>query len=126
MCWYRPAFMLFAFPGGISTYVLLLLYYLDNFLFIGAPGTNEASRAAWLATDTFCSLGVPVAFHKTEGPSLRIIFLGIVVDTSLCQLRLLEEKLQRLQVMMSEWQARRSAPARSWSACLATSHMLLG
>ena len=65
-----------------------------------------------LATDTFCSLGVPVASHKTEGPSSYIIFLGIVVDTSLCQLCLPEEKLQRLQVMMSEWQARKKCTCK--------------
>ena len=89
-----------------------LLHYLDDSLFIGAPGTNEASRAAWLATDTFCSLAVPVASHKTEGPASCIIFLGIVVDTSLCQLRLPEEKLQQLQVMMLEWQARKNCTCK--------------
>ena len=42
-------------------------------------------------------LGVPIAAHKTEGPSTVITFLGIEVDTVDRVLRLPEEKLQRLQ-----------------------------
>ena len=88
--------------------VRYLLHYLDDFLFIGAPDSPEAAMVASIATDTFRELGVPVATHKTEGPATCITFLGIVIDTASCQLRLPSDKLQRLQVMLVDWQCRRS------------------
>ena len=98
--------------------VRYLLHYLDDFLFIGAPGTEEAAMAARIATEGFQSLGVPIASHKTEGPSSCITFLGIVVDTRACQLRLPEEKLRRLQGMMLEWQARKSCTRKELESLL--------
>ena len=70
-----------------------ILHYLDDFLFLGSPGTSEARSAANTVTETFNSLGVPVAAHKTEGSSTVLTFLGIRIDTASFQLCLPEEKL---------------------------------
>ena len=85
-----------------------VMHYLDDFLLIGPPGTNEASSAAELATRTFEHLGVPIALDKTEGPSTCITYLGIVVDTNALQLRLPEPKLRRVQLLLQEWWDKRS------------------
>ena len=45
-----------------------LLHYLDDFLFLGSPHTEEAATALQLALHTFNHVGVPVAAEKTEGP----------------------------------------------------------
>lgn len=37
------------------------LHYLDDFLFIGAPGTQQA------LAEVFDALGIPIVVHKTEG-----------------------------------------------------------
>ena len=45
------------------------LHYLDDFLFLGPPGSSACANALELALTTCRHLGVPVAMHKTEGPS---------------------------------------------------------
>ena len=70
-----------------------LLHYLDDFLLFGAPGTLEVASAAALAMEALANAGIPVAAHKTEGPSTAVTSLGIMVDTVLFQLRLPPEKL---------------------------------
>ena len=41
-------------------------------------------------------LGVPLALEKVEGPTVRLVFLGILIDTVAGELRLPREKLNRL------------------------------
>jgi hypothetical protein len=48
-------------------------------------------------------IGVPIAAHKTEGPTTCLVFLGIELDTIAGELRLPDEKLQRLQSLLLEW-----------------------
>ena len=55
------------------------LHYLDDFLLLGAPHSREAAQALDIALKVFDSLGIPVATHKTEGPSTILIFLGILI-----------------------------------------------
>ena len=53
------------------------IHYLDDFLFMGTPNTEEAARALAMAIRVLEHLGVPVAVHKTEGPAYCITgFLG--------------------------------------------------
>ena len=85
-----------------------LLHYLDDFLFLGSPHTEEAATALQLALHTFNHVGVPVAAEKTEGPSTSITFLGIVIDTVSYQLQLPEEKVSRLLSMLQHWRSRKS------------------
>jgi len=73
------------------------LHYLDDFLFLGAPYSNEAATALETVLRVLRMLGIPVAVHKTEGPATSLIFLGIMIDTHTFELRLPEEKLARLQ-----------------------------
>ena len=74
-----------------------LLHYLDDFLFIGPLESNEAAMVLDRAISTFRDLGAPVAMHKNEGPATLLPFLGILIDTVMCQLRLPQDKLQRLR-----------------------------
>ena len=52
-----------------------IIHYLDDFLFLGAPGEVECERALWTAIQTCEELGVPLAIDKIEGPSTRFLFL---------------------------------------------------
>ena len=61
-----------------------LIHYLDDFLFLVAPQTNEGTRIHSLALNVFARLGVPVALHKTEGPACVITFLGICIARYYC------------------------------------------
>ena len=73
--------------------VCYVLHYLDDFLLLGAPDSAEATMASSMATELFSSTGISVAEHKTEGPTTSLTFLGILIDTSLFQLRLPPEKM---------------------------------
>ena len=83
------------------------LHYLDDFLFLGAPHSDEAARALEMVTQVFRTLGIPIAVHKTEGPAPILVFLGIIIDTQNFELRLPEEKLTRLQAQLESWGMRR-------------------
>ena len=88
--------------------VRYVLHYLDDFLLLGSPGSSEAEQALSSALRTFNTLGVPVASHKTEGPSTHLSFLGILVDTDRFQLRLPADKLARLRLLVATWRSKRS------------------
>ena len=64
------------------------IHYLDDFLFFGAPLAEEAAAALETVVGILHALGIPIATHKTEGPTTSLIFLGILVDTCTFELRL--------------------------------------
>ena len=85
-----------------------LLHYLDDFLFMGAPGSRRCHESLQLAQRMCARLGVPLAYEKLEGPATELTFLGIVLDTTKLELRLPEEKLQRVGQMITLWQGKKS------------------
>ena len=84
------------------------LHYLDDFLFIASPHSQQGNQIRAMALHTLDRLGVPVARNKTEGPCTALTFLGIYVDCHHFELRLPSEKLSRLQNMVQTWTRRRS------------------
>ncbi len=82
--------------------------YLDDFLLFGPPGSDECDRALAAALDMCGRLGVPIASHKTEGPTAAITFLGIELDCITLVARLPEEKLKRLRREIRNWGTRKS------------------
>ena len=57
-----------------------------------------------------CSrLGMPVSHHKTEGPSTKLTFLGIQIDTKVMLLSLAQDKLARISAIVLSWRSKRSA-----------------
>lgn len=84
------------------------IHYLDDFLFMGAPDTDEGAQALEIALRVLRHLGVPVAVHKTEGPAALLCFLGILIDTNNFELRLPTEKIQRLQSLIASWLSKKA------------------
>ena len=64
------------------------LHYLDDFLLLGAPNSQQGREFLSIAVETLNRLGIPIAIHKTEGPTTTLIFLGILVDSDKFELRL--------------------------------------
>ena len=62
--------------------------------------------------DTFHDLGVPVAENKLVGPSMCLTFLGIEIDSVQMKLRLPENKLERVKMLVAEWRGQRSCRKR--------------
>jgi len=80
-----------------------VLHYLDDFLIISQPGSGEGSRHLQSLLALFERLRVPVAPEKVEGPTTKLTFLGIEIDSELMILRLPHQKLRDLRILVTEW-----------------------
>ena len=89
-----------------------VIHYLDDFLLFCPPGSLCCERALSASMELCAKLGVPLAAHKTEGPSTRITFLGIELDTEARTVRLPEDKLRRLQREIRVWRGRKICTKR--------------
>ena len=89
-----------------------MFHYLDDFLLFWAPGGSEGSTILVRAMEWCERLGVPIASHKTEGPSLVLTFLGIEVDTDKLEIRLPPAKLHQLKAEIRSWSGRESCSKR--------------
>ena len=81
----------------------LSLHYLDDFLLLGPPDSPACAEALHIFQALCEELGVPIAEEKTEGPSTTLTFLGIEIDTAFLQLRLPQDKLHKLMVLLGRW-----------------------
>lgn len=85
-----------------------VFHYLDDFVVLGSPD-SEACRCFLDILERVCAhLGVPLAPEKTEGPSRKITFLGIVIDTNRGELSLPKDKMERLLLMVRQWRMKKS------------------
>ena len=78
--------------------------YLDDFLCLGAPGSDEG-----IVYPVCEELNSPLAEEKKVGPAVCLDFVGIEVGMMAMQLRLRGDKLARLKAMISEWVGKKVA-----------------
>ena len=78
-----------------------LYQYLDDFLFAGAPLTNNCQILMESFTKMCQELGVPIANKKTVCPSTLITFLGLVTDTLRMIVKIPEDKNEKLKFGIS-------------------------
>ncbi|XP_062522989.1 uncharacterized protein LOC134197660 [Corticium candelabrum] len=106
------------FRRGVSS----AIHYLNDFLFCGAAGSGKCAQNLASALTTCRDLGMPVADHKTQGPSTVLTFLCIEIDTVHMQLRLPSEKLARLQDVLLSWSTRRGGTKRELLSLIGSLH----
>ena len=58
-----------------------VLHYLNDFFTAGSPGSTECADNLQSMLSLCTIINAPVKSSKIEGPSIRITFLGIVIDT---------------------------------------------
>ena len=92
---------------AIQKGVSYLEHFLDDFITLGAPRSQECATNLEILANTCKILRLPVAPNKKEGPATTLVFLGIELDTVNMQLRLPAEKLQRLKLTASNWLQRK-------------------
>ena len=85
-----------------------LHHYLDDFIIIGSPNSDQCNTDLQSLKRVCAILGVPLAAHKEEGPTTCLTFLGIEIDSHAGSLRLPPEKLQRLKSVLQEWGDRKA------------------
>ena len=88
--------------------VWFIIHYLDDFLVLGEPGSEECGTAVQKLLGVFERLGNPVAVDKLEGPSTSLVFLGFELDTVASEVRLPRQKLEELQELIRQWRGRKS------------------
>ena len=87
-------------------------HYLDDFSIVGAPKTSECSQSLRIALETCEQTGFFVKPEKTEGPTTRMIILGVELDSERLQLRLPQDKLDKLRELVATWRKRRACTKR--------------
>ena len=80
-----------------------LYHYLDDFVTLGAPNTDECRHNLRQIQHLFSQLNVPIAEEKLEGPSSTITFLGILLNTIDLEAKLSPERLIAIQTDLSKW-----------------------
>ena len=87
-------------------------HYLDDYITLGPPDTDQCRRNLSRILQQCAIMGVPIAAEKIVGPSPRLTFLGIEIDTMAGELRLPAEKLARIQDELARWSRRRCCRRR--------------
>ena len=82
------------------------IHYLDDFLILGWPDTEQCKVALQTSLSLCKALRVPIAKHKVEGPGTALCFLGIEIDSVEGTRKLSSEKLRRLQALIRAWQGK--------------------
>ena len=89
-----------------------LAHYIDYFVRVGASGSAECTRNAAIMHDVCERLGMPTEPSKDEGPAIVLSFLGLELDIVALEVRLLEEKMRRLKVVLGSWRGRKACRKR--------------
>ena len=94
--------------------VQFAIHYLDDYLVIGAPASQECADSLTTLLSVFDRLGLRVAIYmdKLEGPGCQLTFLGFELDSSVLEIRLSSAKLTELQQLISAWVGHKSCSRR--------------
>ena len=79
-----------------------------DYITAGAAGLDECHRNCQIITSMCELLGVLLASEKCEGPQTCMEYLGFELDTIKGEIRLPEEKLQRLETLLESWEGKKS------------------
>ncbi|XP_061162686.1 uncharacterized protein LOC133171907 [Saccostrea echinata] len=88
-----------------------ILHLLDDFITFEHP-ENDGETNMNLLYHIFQTLNIPMALHKSEGPTTCLEYLGIILDSQLMEARFPNEKLQRITEFLHKFQSRKSCTKR--------------
>ena len=80
-----------------------VLHYLDDFLLCNNYSHDLCACDMAITQSAFSELGVPLAPNKVIGPTQRITYLGIEIDTVGQTICLPPDKLNELQLLLYGW-----------------------
>ena len=87
-------------------------HYLDDYITIGKGDSDECAGNLEIMKRVCTKTGMPIEWDKVEGPATTISFLGMELDTTLMQIRLPKEKLDRLRHLTQSWAGRKAGKKR--------------
>ena len=92
--------------------VLFVDHYIDDFITLGRPSTNECKRNQPLILESCKTMGVPIEAEKLEGPSSSLVFLGIEHDSIAMEMRLPFDKISNIRDALAKWHGKKAG--RKW------------
>lgn len=85
-----------------------VIHYVDDFLFV-EQSLRSAQSHLDLALGLAVRIGLPIAHDKTEGPTTKLTFLGIELDSVTMTARLSADRLIELTQLLDVWVKKRTA-----------------
>ena len=70
---------------------------------LGLPDSEQCGQNLHTLQSVCKDLGVPLAPEKQAGPTSTIEFLGIIIYTVRQELRLPNDKLEKLKILLATW-----------------------
>ena len=96
----------------------IIHYVDDSFL---AAATEDACRHNLRQTKlAYEELGVPDAADKTEGPTTRLVFLGVQIDSETMTISLDGQRLDAIRSLLREWVGRDTCSLRQLQSTIGT------
>ena len=89
-----------------------LMHYLDDYFTVGPPSSPLCASQVDIMVKTADRLGIPLAPDKLEGPTSRLVFLGILIDSTLMECSLPPDKLSELMAKLHTWSSRKKCIKR--------------
>ena len=99
-----------------------IYHYLDDFAVIGPPDSTRCLDALHTLSRVCSELGVPLAQEKQDGPTTKIVFLGILIDTVRQELRLPEDKLKRILETVTHWIGKKACTKNELESLIGSLH----
>ncbi len=89
-----------------------VFHYLDDFITLGQSSSPQCQCNLEGIIQVCRDTGTPLEEDKCQGPAQAITFLGIELDTLSMEIRLPQEKLDRLRKLLAEWGGRKAGKKR--------------
>ena len=79
------------------------VHVLDDFLFISPPVIDTCTKSSDLTGFLIFAekLGIPIKQEKTVFPTTKLTYLGVELDSELMEVRLPQDKLEKLRTILS-------------------------
>ncbi len=99
-----------------------LFHYLDDFITVAPPQSDECQQNLAKILETCQLLGVPIETDKTDGPTKCITFLGMELDSLHRTIRLPADKLARLKMLLNDWVGKKAVKKRDLLSLIGILH----
>lgn len=96
------------------------IHYLDDFLTIGSPQSQECHSNVHIMQSVFENAGLPIEPQKLEGPATSLVFLGIEIDSVEGVLCLPNDKLHRISETVVSWRHQKACRKKELLSLIGT------
>lgn len=79
------------------------MHYLDDYFMVSPANSPACAHNVETITHVASQVGVPLAPNKLEGPTTRLVFLGILIGTTSMEISLPDDKLHELLAELQSW-----------------------